>query len=107
MVVPLRPESRKLDLLAPTPRVLLFLNSLDHVQACNSGSLLRDLFGLTQAEVQLAHALAAGKDLDEIALARGCTRNTVRNQLKQVFSKTGTHRQAELVRLLVMLPCGV
>ncbi|MEO5339047.1 MAG: helix-turn-helix transcriptional regulator [Magnetococcus sp. MYC-9] len=107
VVVPLRPEFRKLGFLTPIPRVLLFLGSLDHAPAGKNGSLLKNLFGLTQAETYLANALAAGRDLDEIALAKGCTRNTLRNQLKVVFSKTGTHRQAELVRLLAMLPHGV
>lgn len=107
VVVPLKPEMNNLSLLKSTPKVLLCLGSLDHVTADKSGSLLKHLFGLTQAETYLANALAAGKELDEIALAKGCTRNTLRNQLKVIFSKTDTHRQAELVRLLAMLPHGV
>lgn len=105
VVIPLRPESRKMGILSPGPRVLLFLSTLDQSATCKSGgSLLKNLFGLTTAEAYLVRNLASGQDLDEIATTKGCTRNTVRNQLKSVFAKTGTCRQAELVRLLMMLP---
>jgi DNA-binding CsgD family transcriptional regulator len=54
-------------------------------------------FGLTQAEARVALAITKGERLDEIARARGVTVATARTQLKSVFSKTRTHRQAELV----------
>ena len=38
-----------------------------------------------------------------IAHARGIARVTVRNQIKAIFAKTGTHRQSELVALLSRL----
>ncbi|MBF0428036.1 MAG: helix-turn-helix transcriptional regulator [Magnetococcales bacterium] len=103
VVIPLRPESRKLGMLPQSPRVLLFLSTLDQSVGCNR-SLLKNLFDLTPAESHLANELAAGRDLEEVADAKGCTRNTVRNQLKAIFAKTGTSRQAELVRLLLTLP---
>ena len=45
--------------------------------------------------------IAQGRSLDEAAKDRGVTRNTARTQLKQVFAKTGTKRQGELVRLVL------
>jgi DNA-binding CsgD family transcriptional regulator/PAS domain-containing protein len=66
------------------------------------GSMLAcaSAFGLTSAEKRLAAGLVAGMTLDEIAARNGVAKNTVRNQLRSIFSKTGTNRQAELVRLL-------
>jgi DNA-binding CsgD family transcriptional regulator len=62
--------------------------------------LLRGLHGLTPAEAELVGQLARGRSLEEAARARGVSINTVRSQLKQVFSKTGTSRQGELVQLV-------
>lgn len=60
------------------------------------------LFALTPAESRLATALASGTSLADFAIARGITLGTARVQLKQVLAKTGSGRQAELVRKL----CG-
>lgn len=57
------------------------------------------LLGVTTAEAALVATLVAGGTLEQHAERRGISPGTVRCQLKQVLSKTGTHRQAELVRL--------
>lgn len=57
-------------------------------------------YDLTASEALLALHIADGGDTAGYAAARGISRNTVRNQLQAVFDKTGTRRQAELVRLL-------
>ncbi len=59
------------------------------------------LFGLSGAEARLAAGLVAGKTLEQYAAQRGVGIGTVRGQVKQVFAKTGTARQAELVGLLL------
>jgi DNA-binding CsgD family transcriptional regulator len=41
--------------------------------------------------------------LEEIAAANDVSLGTVRSQIKAVFAKTHTHRQAELVGLLTRL----
>ncbi len=69
-------------------------------------ALLRATYGLTGAEAKLAAALANGQRLEAIAAARGVRLPTVRSQLRAVFEKTGTTRQAELVRLLSRLPAA-
>jgi DNA-binding CsgD family transcriptional regulator len=62
---------------------------------------LRAAFGLSKAEARLALHLAAGASLASMAQAFDVKLTTVRSQLQQVFSKTGTSRQAELVALLL------
>jgi DNA-binding CsgD family transcriptional regulator len=62
--------------------------------------LLCTAYGLTEAEARVAQRLAAGDPLDAIAGDLGIRLATVRNHLKQIFEKTGTHRQAALVALL-------
>jgi DNA-binding CsgD family transcriptional regulator/PAS domain-containing protein len=64
---------------------------------------LRTSFGLTAAEARLALRLVAGESLDAAADQLGIAKETSRGQLKAIFSKTGTHRQAELVMLLARL----
>lgn len=68
-----------------------------------SDAMLREVFGLSAAEARLAAAIARGRTLAEISQAEGTSRETVRSQLKAVFSKTDTSRQAELVLLLSRL----
>jgi DNA-binding CsgD family transcriptional regulator len=63
--------------------------------------VLEALYALTHAEAELVRLLSEGRSLEEVAEARGVTMNTVRSQLKQVFSKTDTKRQGELVRLVL------
>lgn len=66
-----------------------------------SVSHLALLYGLTPAEERLTTKLIEGQTLDEIAAALRISRNTAATQLKSVFLKTSTRRQAELVRLLL------
>ena len=66
-----------------------------------SEASLRSRFCLTPAEAQIALGIADGKTLAAVAEVRGVSVSTARAQLKSVFVKTGTHRQAELVAFLV------
>jgi DNA-binding CsgD family transcriptional regulator len=63
---------------------------------------LRELFGLTPAEANLASVLMTGKSLDEARDELQISLNTAKTQLKAIFSKTSTSRQAELLRLLLL-----
>lgn len=65
---------------------------------------LQDQFGFTQAEAALAVDILGGNDLAASARHRGITRNTARVHLRRLFEKTGTRRQAELMRLLLLCP---
>jgi DNA-binding CsgD family transcriptional regulator len=63
--------------------------------------VLQELYQLTRAEAELVRMIAGGQSLDQVAEARGVTMNTVRSQLKQVFCKTDTKRQGELVHVVL------
>ena len=63
--------------------------------------LLRCHFGLTPAEARLAFHLVAGETLRSAAIKLSITYETARSQLKSIFKKTGTCRQAELVIVIL------
>jgi DNA-binding CsgD family transcriptional regulator/quercetin dioxygenase-like cupin family protein len=65
--------------------------------------VLRQAFGLTVAEAAVAQALVEGAAPRQIAEQRQVSLNTVRTLVARVLGKTGTHRQADLVRLLLPL----
>jgi len=73
---------------------------------------LRDHFfrahSITRSEAQVAHEVLNGRSPSEASAATGLSLETVRSYLKQVFYKTGTHRQSELISLYYSwtLPVG-
>lgn len=71
-----------------------------------TAATVRRLFGLSPREAEVAAALCSGRTLDDLAAERGTSINTVRTQLKSVFNKTGTSRQADLVSLLLASPAS-
>ena len=68
---------------------------------------VKNLFGLTTAEAKLAGELVNGLSVDEIADKFDISRNTARDRLNAVLSKTGTRRQAELIKFIRSSPDSV
>jgi DNA-binding CsgD family transcriptional regulator len=62
---------------------------------------LRRLYRLTKSEAEVALRVLDGTGLVPIAEELSISLSTVRTHLQHVFDKTDTHRQAELVRLLL------
>jgi DNA-binding CsgD family transcriptional regulator/PAS domain-containing protein len=104
-----RQQSRPLSVLASPlpmlhapatskPIVMLFINDPES-QSFTPTSLLR-AYGLTPAEMRLASSLGQGQSLKFAAESSGVTFNTVRSQLKSIFSKLGVNRQSQLVKFL-------
>jgi DNA-binding CsgD family transcriptional regulator len=62
---------------------------------------LRCHFDLTPAEARLALLLVAGETLRAAAVKLSITYETARTSLKNIFRKTGTCRQAELVIVIL------
>ena len=63
-----------------------------------TSQILRDLFGLTNAEAQLAEALCTGTTTTAYASARHLSLNTVYSHLKRIREKTGCKSLPELIR---------
>ena len=62
---------------------------------------LQRLYRLTTAEAAVAVRIIRGHKLQSVADELNVTLSTVRIHLQRVFEKTHTHRQAQLVRLLL------
>lgn len=64
---------------------------------------VQEAFGLTPAEAEIVQALTQGLPLKDVAEARGRSLETVKTQVRSILSKTGTHSQPELVRVVMGL----
>jgi DNA-binding CsgD family transcriptional regulator len=62
---------------------------------------LRCRFGFTEAESGVAMEILKGDGRRAAACRLGISETTAKSHLGSIFEKTGTHRQAELVRLLL------
>jgi DNA-binding CsgD family transcriptional regulator len=100
-VCPLRIHTSSLARLQPSlERQVMVLVSEVGLGCSPPAPLIGAVFGLTPAEARLSRALMTGKTLNEYAEQLNLSRNTVRNQLQSLFSKTGTSRQTELALIL-------
>ncbi len=59
------------------------------------------LYGLSHSETRLTCALVAGHPVGMAAKRAGIREQTARSYLKQIFIKTATNRQAELIQLML------
>lgn len=81
------------------PYALLMFSSPQLQSAVDPGLLSRAL-DLTPAQARVARQLATGASLDTAAARLGIKKETARNHLKQIFFRTGTCRQGQLIALL-------
>ena len=89
-------------LAAQEVSALLTLNALGPKPG-PPAAILAKTFRLTPAEAKLACVIARGASPETAAGELKISRETARNQLKSVFAKTDTHRQSELVALLLQV----
>jgi DNA-binding CsgD family transcriptional regulator len=66
--------------------------------------MMKMLYSLSPVESRLADLLIQGLELREAADHLRVTTETARFHLKRVLKKTRTHRQANLIRLMLSLP---
>jgi DNA-binding CsgD family transcriptional regulator len=82
------------------PAVCIMISDPDN-QRPLPGYLLQAAFALTEAEARLAALLASGEELRSAAAKLGITYGTARTRLAEIFQKTETRRQGELIKLLL------
>ncbi len=68
---------------------------------------LTQTYDLTEAEARVARRLLLGSDIADTAVHLNICRETARTHLRRILAKTGTHRQSELIRLLLQEVGGV
>jgi DNA-binding CsgD family transcriptional regulator len=86
-----------------SPSALIFIVDPE-MRPASRATILSSLYHLTPAENLLTDSLLQGLSLTAAAERLRVTAGTARFMLKSVFHKTGTHRQSELMRLLLSLP---
>lgn len=92
--------------LAALSAMLVDLASSDSptiVRALPTVAVLEQHFQLTRAEARVARRLAMGRNLQAIARELGISQETARTHAKRAMQKTQTHRQAELVSVVLSL----
>lgn len=77
----------------------ILISDPDHPQSPDP-VVLRALFRLTDAESRLVLAICSGMSLAEAAGSLRIGRETAKSHLRQVFAKTATSRQSELVAVV-------
>ncbi len=84
----------------PPPTALIVIVDPE-LEPVPDSDALRRLYGLTRTEAEVALRVLDGTGLVPIAEELAISLTTIRTHLQHVFDKTDTHRQAELVRLLL------
>ena len=78
---------------------LLFICELGR-EKTNQSPLLRNVYGLTTAELHLAQAICEGVKLKRYAESRQISYESARTYLRRIFDKTGARRQSDLASLV-------
>lgn len=82
------------------PRAVVFIKDLERAAEPSLATFARH-FGLTPAQTALAREMNKGDGVASAAARLGIAYATARTHLVQIFQKTQTRRQAELVRLML------
>ena len=93
----------RLALVAPMPQSSLRMAMVVFGEKQSNHSLQHerffDTYKMTPSERLVAREVLLGKQLNEVSASTGLSLSTIRSYLKQIFAKTRTHRQIELVLL--------
>lgn len=82
---------------------LLRLSTVQIVWDNDVGKTIKNIFNLTDAELDLAKRLVSGEKLADIAKAKYRSINTIRTQSKTLYGKTNLKTQSDLIRLFSAL----
>ncbi len=97
-VTPL-PMAGSIEIL-PERCALILIRKVEATADVNLAELVRKLFGLSPSNARLAAILATGLSLRNAAEQLNLSYRTARSYLEEIFEKTGTRRQTELIALL-------
>jgi DNA-binding CsgD family transcriptional regulator len=100
-VVPLRPSLLRLGPLASAVAAV-FITSAPGTTLFSIDALAAQ-FDLTRTEARVFSKIAMGMTLRQVACSLNIEASTAKTHLLRIFSKTGTNRQVDLVRLAVSL----
>ena len=98
-VLPLTSGARRRAGIAYTAAAVLFIRRASLV-ASSTTQVIGSTFNLTPAELRVLLAIVDVGGVPEIAEAFGVADSTVRTHVRRLFEKTGTSRQADLVKLV-------
>jgi DNA-binding CsgD family transcriptional regulator len=79
--------------------VALFITNIRSRSDC-ALSAIAECFGLTRAETRTLHHFVEGGTVAEAAYALAVSENTVKTHLQNIFAKTRSSRQAQLMKLV-------
>lgn len=101
LIWPLRLNPGPLAIDVPTTLILM----TDPIDGARPPlEALAAIYGFTPSETAVAALLAEGRTPKDLADRLGITMNTAKTHMKQLFAKTNTNRQAELIRLVLQFP---
>ncbi|HEY5930936.1 MAG TPA: helix-turn-helix transcriptional regulator [Burkholderiales bacterium] len=100
--VTVAPVQRDTSWIGNEPMALVLISDPD-LTPVPSREMLHQLFGLSASETRVAERLMMGDSPEQAAAFLNVKTTTVRWHLVSMYRKTGTNRQAELVRLLLSL----
>ncbi len=86
-----------------TQAQVVIVQTSDFAWPAYLGPILKDLFSLTQAEIDILQLVVEGFKVSEIRTRRGASEATVRSQLSAIFQKTGVGSQVECIRMVMGL----
>lgn len=95
------PADRRLMIMSEVHPAVLMIVTEPHRELSLNRTFLKEKYGFDASEAALASRLLQGQTLQEAALAMDIHYETARTYSKKMFQKTQTHRQVELVQLLV------
>ena len=96
----LRPEQDSMDALFNGARLVVLISGIASRPPRYDRKLLATTYGLTAAEIRAVDGLVEGKSAAEIAAAAGLSRETIRVQIRSLYSNTGVRSQADIIRLV-------
>lgn len=82
------------------PVAMIVVSEADRVDSLDE-ELLRTLFGITRSEATLLRLLVQGVTLADAARHLNLATETIRSRTKEIFEKTNTHGQSELITLVL------